>query len=95
MSEEGMFDFKLGTHNAIHFQQHFPGITACIQFEHTLYVCGGCREKGPNFQYLNLFFSAKLSGECTVLAALIHERRGLSISGLPSEFIAVGGYTRL
>ena len=42
--------------------------------------------------YLSLLYSIDCSGRSAVLSSLKHHRSGFSLSGLPSDLIAIGGW---
>ena len=68
--------------------------SAFLQLQRKLYICGGGpkpKEK-PTFTHpLSSFYSMNYSGLCTSLASMSLNRSFLSLAGLPSTLIALGG----
>lgn len=90
--KEGRIDLRRGTHEDLRFQRKVRDFAASFQICRKLYLCGGEREVAGKEEFLTEFFSSDYFGKCEDLTPLTEGRSCLSLCGLPSLLLAIGGY---
>ena len=72
--------------------QSIPRLSAKFQIDQRLYVSGGgVLPKYGDKEFISDLFSIDYSGRCTKLQPMKKRRDSFSLSGSPSELIAIGG----
>ena len=82
-----------GTREELKFDRKFPDYSARFQANRKLYVCGGQTKLNGKDYILSDFFSFDYSGKSEELEPLSCRKSSLSLSGIATELIALGGYS--
>ena len=86
------FDIKTGKKEEIKFDRSIPDWTSTFQINRKFYVCGGKAEINGKEERIADFFSVDYFGKSEDLQPMNHKRGALSLSGLSSQLIALGGW---
>ena len=68
--------------------------TARFQIKRKLYICGGRAKINRNYLSIPDLFAIDQEGRSSELAPMRHKRQTLSLSGIPSQLIAIGGFSK-
>ena len=68
--------------------------TARFQINRKLYICGGRAKINRNQLSIPDLFAIDQEGRSAELAPMRHKRQTLSLSGIPSQLIAIGGFSK-
>ena len=88
----GRFNLKTGKKEPLKFEKEFPQWSGRFQINRKMYLCGGERIVNGKVESIADFFSLDYLGKSQDLQPMSHKRGALSLSGLPSELIALGGW---
>ena len=86
------FEIKTGKKEKIKFDRNIPQNCATFPINKKFYVCGGKAWIDGKPERIADFFSLDYFGKSEDLQPMNHKRSSLSLSGLPSQLIALGGH---
>ena len=90
----GRFKIDSAKSEGIEFEKMAPFSSGRFQIYRKLYVVGGERQRRQKTEYLPSLFSLDYSGKQVELEPMRKERGMLSVSGLQSVLVAVGGWNQ-
>ena len=85
------FDLKTLEKETIELDRNITTWTARFQINRKLYICGGRAKINRNQLSIPDLFAIDQEGRSAELAPMRHKRQTLSLSGIPSQLIAIGG----
>ena len=88
------FNTKSGKKEEISFDRNPPFHSARFQTNKKFYQCGGKLVMDGEQELTSQFFSIDSEGKSAMLESMKNERECVSLSGLPSQLIAVGGWNQ-
>ena len=89
--KRGRFSIRSGKQEEVKFETQIPDYSAKFQANRKLYVCGGVTKMNGKEEQFSRLTSFDYEGKSVELERMQVRRGGLSLSGLWSMLIAVGG----
>ena len=90
--EGARFDLQTGKKEEIKFDRSIPDYSATLLIQRKFYSCGGRKDVNGKKEFIADFFRLDYFGKSEELPSMNHKRGAVSLSGLPSQLIALGGW---
>ena len=94
MCESGRLLLKSGRLQKLQCTRNFPPLGGIFQTDRKLYIAGGRWYSAGHEEYFGALLSMSYSGQLTELEPMKHPRSMLSLCGLPSLLLAIGGTSK-